>query len=59
MATKKQKREAALAKRAAFEEKHRLSGLKAQRADQKRRESRRQRAKEDAARANRQEKVSA
>jgi len=39
MATKKQKREAAEAKRAAFEESVRLSGLAAQAADRKRREA--------------------
>lgn len=43
MATKKQKREAAEAKRAAFEEERRLSGLRAQEADHRRTEAIRER----------------
>lgn len=52
MATKKQKHEAALAKRERMLEQARLDGLKAQKADQLRREIFAERAKEAAEREN-------
>jgi hypothetical protein len=53
MATKKQKRAEALAKRERFLEEQKRIGLEAQRQDKERRELREQRAKEEAERMNR------
>ena len=52
MATKKQKREAALAKRQAFEEEQRLSGLEAQQRDREIRAAKSERRQSDAKKLN-------
>lgn len=56
MATKKQKREAALARRQEFEAKERQQGLEAQRKDRERRAARAERDKEEAEKAKRKAK---
>jgi hypothetical protein len=56
MATKKQKRQAALEKRAAFEAEIKRTGLEAQRQDHEHREAQAARSKEDAQRTNRRHK---